>query len=576
MNPSPQDEKQASAQEKRLRRVVLLLLVVATLIHILAYFNRFAVPNSDFFAFRRDALAYLRLELPENFKRGPTYPLLMGLSSLAMPGEEPELLAGEIVNVVLSLVLVYLSYRIGTQLLGAAGLAVAFAVAISPVLMPSATQPLAEAALAVGIALTAYLAMRGSALAYAAAAAASMTRYEAALLLPLLVVKDLWEHKRLMPTLLRGAVASGPIALWCGLSILKKGVINPYLGEMVKLPPAGLGNLVSCIAVSFKFLLPFSRRAVAAFGAGVPGTVAVGGALVALGLALFGLLRLGKQGTPIGWLLELFLVGYLLIHTFFWWAIEERYTYVVLWIVFLGIASAVLALPWRQRPVLSGHAWVAVAVGFLLVGVAGAVLVGLRFGRVIALVYLLFAGAGLIAVLWPPGKPLKVDALVLGILVVASTLGGVVVTANDMAGLRHYRAPYRVAGEWLRAHAAQGARIVSLLPLTVAYYAHIPEHQVRGYFSFPMADCANFVARLQAGQVDYVIWDSQAAVERRTYGNVLHRVDLMRCLFSEDGEAKVPQLSLVVAISVDHKRLRIFRVEREAETNNRGMWEPMP
>ncbi|MBC7186567.1 MAG: hypothetical protein H5U38_05995, partial [Calditrichaeota bacterium] len=347
MSAHARESIQPRSPLERARFALLFLLLLGTLLHITVYFNRFEVPNTDFFAFRRDALAYLRLDLPENFKRAPVYPLLMGTVSLLMPGPEPELLAGELVNLVLTLLLVYLSFRIATALVGNAGWLVAFGVAISPVVMPSATQPLAEATLAVGIAFTAYLAMHDSAWAYMAAAVASMTRYEAALLLPLLVLKDLWQRKKVVPTLLRAVAAGLPLALWLLLSLVHRQEVNPYVGEMVRLKPAGLGNLVSCVAISFKFLLPVSRRLQTLLGVSLPQGLAVGGAMVVLAVVFFGLIRLGRKTNPIGWLLALFLAGYLFIHTFLWWAIEERYTYVVLWIVLLGIVAAARDLSWR-------------------------------------------------------------------------------------------------------------------------------------------------------------------------------------------------------------------------------------
>ncbi|MDZ7338622.1 MAG: hypothetical protein ONB30_08780 [candidate division KSB1 bacterium] len=557
-------ENQTGAKE-RWQEAVLLLLLAATLVHIAIYFNRFEVPNTDFFAFRRDALAYMRGDLPENFKRGPVYPLLMGLVSRVLPGSEPELFAGELVNAALTLLLVYLVFRIATALMGSGGVVVAFGVAISPVLMPSATQPLAEASLAVGIALTFYLAMKESPAAYAAAAVASMTRYEAALLLPLLVVKDLYARKRVLPTLMRGAAAATPLALWFVLSLTHKAVLNPYVDEVVKLQPAGVGNLVSCVAISFKFLAPFARRAVGLAGGSLPEALTVGGAGVVLAVVFGGLVLLARKGQAIGWILALFLAGYLVIHTFFWWAIEERYTYIVLWIVLLGVVAVLRELPLPQRALKSGLVRSVLAACTALVAVAGAIAIGLRGGVLQAVVFLLFASAAVVGAFLGSNRTLTATAVVLGVVGVACALGGIAVTANDMAKMRDYRAPYRLAGEWLRAHVEEDVRVVSLLPLTLAYYAGLPDDQVRGYFAFSGASCDDLAARLIDSDVDYVVWDSQAAAEKRAYSSVLHRVDLMRCLFSEEGEPLVPNLSLAAVISVDQKRLRIFRVERPTQ-----------
>ncbi len=135
-----------------------------------------------------------------------------------------------------------------------------------------------------------------------------------------------------------------------------------------------------------------------------------------------------------------------------------------------------------------------------------------------------------------------------------------------MAPLRDYRAPYRLAGEWLRSNAAADARVVSLLSLAIAYYSHLPEAQVREYFTFPARDCDQLLPLVRADGIDYVLWDSQAAAARQEYGRVLHRVDLMHCLFSEDGEPKVEGLSLAAVVSVNRKRIKIYRLEQSAQS----------
>ncbi len=550
-------------------KLTLVLLLAATLLHILAYFNRFSVPSTDFFAFRRDALAYMRFEGPENYKRGPVFPLLMGGLAKVIGGQEPELLAVELLNLALSLVLVYLSLKIATAMFGRVGLAVAFGVAMSPLLMPSGTQPLAEATLAVGIALTAYLALCGSPWAYLAAALASMTRYEAALLLLLLVLKDVFERKKVELALARGLVAGLPLAIWLILGWLHGRDLNPYVSEMGKLPPSGLASLVSCTEVSFKFFAPFLRRFGGLSGGTFPWAVRLGVSLLVAAVAFGGLIWLWRQGQRMGLFLALFLGGYLIIHLF-WWAVGERYTYVVLWIVLLGVVAFARGTVGRWRcegvwgKMRRPWVWVAV-VSMLAVGTLGVAVIVLRLGVFFGLVATLFIAAALLA-LSLSRRAVTVGRVACGLAAIGACVGGVLQTAQDMAPLRDYRAPYRLAGEWLRSNAAADARVVSLLSLAIAYYSHLPEAQVREYFTFPARDCDQLLPLVRADGIDYVLWDSQAAAARQEYGRVLHRVDLMHCLFSEDGEPKVEGLSLAAVVSVNRKRIKIYRLEQSAQS----------
>ena len=123
----------------------LALLLLAATAWYLSFFNAFAVPNTDFFAFRQNALDYLRLSPPESFKRLPVFPILIGILSLGMPGPHPVLLAAEMLNLLLAPVCLWLVYRIARRFLGTgSSFAVTALCAVNHTMVFSATQPLLE------------------------------------------------------------------------------------------------------------------------------------------------------------------------------------------------------------------------------------------------------------------------------------------------------------------------------------------------------------------------------------------------------------------------------------------------
>ena len=189
----------------------------AALLWYLQFFNAFNVPYYDFFSYQENALRYLQLQPPESFKRLPLFPGLIGLLSLVMPGPHPILQAAELLNLLLAPLCLWLIARITRQFLGArASLVVVALCAVNPVMAFSVVQPLSEMTILTCVLLVVDLSLRGSRWAYVAAFFASLTRYEAVLLIPALVLQDRLgaTGNRKARSLAWGALASIGIVMW--------------------------------------------------------------------------------------------------------------------------------------------------------------------------------------------------------------------------------------------------------------------------------------------------------------------------------------------------------------------------
>ena len=215
----------AAPVEERSARRELLPLVIAAILLAFPCRGHFVKPHGDFYEFRETGRALLRGELPPTFKRAPVYPLLVALGGTAAAAAgateiPPDQLAAEWLNAVLLPCNVVLVYLIGRRWFGSGARWAALWTALLPVGLYCTAHVLVEPALLATVLLTVWLAQRGSRWAYAAAALALMTRYDAAGVLPWLVVADVRRGVRVRQALARGALALVPLSVWLVLTAL--------------------------------------------------------------------------------------------------------------------------------------------------------------------------------------------------------------------------------------------------------------------------------------------------------------------------------------------------------------------
>ncbi|MAE97303.1 MAG: hypothetical protein CL910_21840 [Deltaproteobacteria bacterium] len=191
---------------------------------VLAYwaiqYQPFVLPNNDYHSFERVARSFAELELPSSFKRMPVLPALMALLAPWMPEPHPYLHAALVWNQLFSLGVLVGLFLLGRRTLGRAGWLLPLLFATTTQFHANGLQPLVEPSLGFFVVWAFVLQGRGSPWQYAAAFGAALSRYEAALLIPVLFLAEWSERRELWPPLWKAALATSGLLLWAGAGAL--------------------------------------------------------------------------------------------------------------------------------------------------------------------------------------------------------------------------------------------------------------------------------------------------------------------------------------------------------------------
>ncbi|HEX2485803.1 MAG TPA: hypothetical protein VHQ66_10910, partial [Myxococcota bacterium] len=175
MRPSRVDGGR-SQRSRTLAAAAAPVLVAALLALWAVQYRPFALPNNDFYSYRRAALALGEGALPRSLKRGPLLPGAMAALAPALPGPHPQLHAALLVNLAASLAGFAALVALARRVLPDAAALFAVLLATTPVLHVAALQPLVEPTLGAFVAL-AFLGLAArSPWQYAAAGAAALSR----------------------------------------------------------------------------------------------------------------------------------------------------------------------------------------------------------------------------------------------------------------------------------------------------------------------------------------------------------------------------------------------------------------
>ena len=212
----------------------LLLLLFGIFLSIL-YFGHQIVPNSDFVAFVQTGKEILSFQKPHSFKRLPGLGILQVLMSYFFGGSNHTLTAGVFLNSLLLAFCGLLFYGISRRIFKRGAFWISLLAMINPWVIQWSLSPIVEMPLIFFTLLTFYLLFEHGRWAYTAAFAASMMRYEGAVLIPIVFVWDILQHRRLRQRLAAAGLAfcAGlPVAIWVLSQFLehKTGGSN-YVGQ---------------------------------------------------------------------------------------------------------------------------------------------------------------------------------------------------------------------------------------------------------------------------------------------------------------------------------------------------------
>ena len=211
----------ARSEPARFEPWLVALLGLATLACWAPQFRFFWLPNNDYGTFEAVARSLGRLELPTSFQRLPLLPAAMALLAPLLPGRHALLDAALLLNLAFAVATLPLLYSFAARSLGRGALLVPVLFAGTAQFHGTGLQPLVEPSLCFFVVLAFVLFQRRSAWQYAAAAAAAMSRYEAAALLPIFALSGALEDRRWLRHAALAALAGAPLLLWLGVGALR-------------------------------------------------------------------------------------------------------------------------------------------------------------------------------------------------------------------------------------------------------------------------------------------------------------------------------------------------------------------
>lgn len=339
--------------------------------------------------------------------------------------------------------------------------------------------------------------LRGARWAYLAAALASVTRLEAWVLVPLVVLQDWLLHARTHPLrrIAAGGAASAGVLAWLA-AVHQRAPLggHPYVEELLTRD----GSLVEFLRRSLLLTAEVLPPAALMPHLGRWAIVALG-----LGLTLTGVWVIGRRHRARSVTLLGFLAGYTLIHSVFP-AYLPRYTFPVLWVLYLAMGAALEALLERlgRRVRAPRLRWAGAVAACALVGVS--LQAAVRFMR------------------------------------------------SDY--ITAHRAPFRHLGLWYRQAARPGDRMLLTLSRIPAYYSGLPQHAFVRSETLEATSVHELREELTRRGITYVVWDNEQADEPMGYYARRFKTALLDALKAQ------PELEFVHHIAMDAEELMVFRV----------------
>ena len=537
---------------RRDEALLLGLLSVGLLVYWALQYQPFFLPNNDFPSFERTARSLAAFELPSSFQRMPIYPALMALVALFLPEPHAHLHAALVLNIGFSLGTLWLLFLLARRAFGRGAVPVPLLFAVTTQFHSMALQPLVEPSLGFFVVLAFVLFQRRSGWQWAAAFAAALSRYEAAMLIPVFVVAGFVEDRRFWRPVLLGALAASGLLVWAGLGAAHGSGGSTYL-DMMK----GMGFEAAPGFLERSLKEPFRGLYRSAPGPGLALFLAL--AVVPLGLGVARGIRTFRRET-------LAMIGFtaacLLVIVVFG-INKARYVYPTEWIwLFFFAAGAVRAAEWVARnaaAALSGRAArAAVVVAAALVAVAVARWIPRLLAEEPSLPVapdLAFGGLCLaVATTWGwrslATRPAALGRAVgLGLVAVLVPLigGGLQGKRSEAYKVRYANYGSVVAAGWLGEHLAPGERALALGRSHVLHLTGLEPRQIVHYGSLEAERIEDLAHEMAERDIAYAVYTWRKPLQTPSDG---YYHEKLKAFLAEDLRAggKVPGLEHVATL----------------------------
>lgn len=482
----------------------------------LACRGHFVMPHADFLEFVDSGHALLAGQLPPSLKRAPVFPLLIAGIGRALPLEAGERIVAEWLNVLLLPINGLLVYGIGRRWFGPAARWAAVWFMLLPIGMYCTAHVVVEPLLTFLMLLTVLLAQHGSAWAYAAAAAATMTRYDAAGLIVGVALVDWLRHRAPLIAAGRAGLAAVPLAFWLILTAVNwdRGSGDHYIAQMLEHPTLAVRPMLGIMMHAAvdpgllplpTWLLPLERPVYLML-------VVVPPLLVLWGLAL----KLRERDAAMVVAVTA-IASYLLVHAAFWFRFD-RFGYPTAPLVVLAAGAGLHATgPWFRRfdprglvaRLVPGFA----AVLLLLIVIAAAeplVPAAAGFSRQTSRTALL--GLATIALVWSAPFLLRRERLAQTTLwlAVAALLFAQINNATALLGPGGDLRNNVEAARWIRDNIPPDARVLSASPGLLRLYAgRSPPDRFIGFEQIESTTWPGIVEECRQLRIAYIIWHDQ-------------------------------------------------------------------
>jgi hypothetical protein len=473
-------------------------------------YHPFVLPNNDYPTFERTAESLAALELPKDFQRMPVFPALMGVLAPLVPARHPYLHAALALNLAFAFATLVLLFRLAARTYGRGAILTPLLFASATQLHSMALQPLVEPSLGFFVVLAFVLLQARSPWQYAAAAAAALSRYEAAMLIPVLFACNAVAERRLWRHALLAALASAGVLTWTALGALHGSGGTSYFDLM-----QGMAFRPATDFFERSFKEPFRgwyRES--------PGGLALFAAVIGVPVAAG--LRAGAREFPreAAALAGFFAVCVATIVVF--GINKARYVYPTEWIPLFFFAAGLVRLCEAGARRLAAAPW-ALAAGAALAAFAAWLFLGRRWalhlattrGAQPAALDLAFA-AFLVAcaALWlahaglarRPRLPWAACALAALVVLTPELAGGIHAKRKEMWKVYYWNWPSYVAGRWLEEHLAPEERATAVSPTHVRHATGLATEQVVGFAALRAETPDDLAAELRTRGIRYVVY----------------------------------------------------------------------
>lgn len=492
-----------------LERALFGSLCLGVIVYWTLQYQPFVLPNNDYASFEDAARSLSALELPRHFQRMPIFPALIGVAAPLVPTGRPYLHAALALNALASLGLLVLVFRCGARAFGRGALLPPLLLAATTQFHSMALQPLVEPTLAFFAALAIVLFQARSPWQYAAAFAAGLSRYEAAILIPLLFVANVASDRRFWTHLALAAAAASGFAGWTALGWLHGSGGATYY-DLIQ----GMGFRAAPDFFERSFKEPF-RGWYREPGDGLWIFLLAVGIPLAWGVGA-GVREFRREAA----ILIAFFVSCVSMIVVFG-INKARYVFPTEWIAILFFALGALRLTERAERALARLPAAATAVAALLA--AGALsFVSRRWGlRILAtpgaqapwldaaFAAFALALAGLwlaTGTLWRLRPASLASALGLLLLLAPQIAGGIHAKRKELFKVMYENWGSYLAAGWLRDHIGTAERAVVVSPNHVEFLTGLGEDRVIGYASLRAASLEDLREEMRARGIRFAVY----------------------------------------------------------------------